>query len=409
MRLLFLTPYYPPEVGAPQARIHELAVRLVRRGHEVQVLTALPNYPSGVVPPEYRDKAGTWEERDGVQVHRVWIYATPNKGFVRRVVAHLSFMAAAILAAPRMAECDAVYVESPPLFDGVAGWVLARAKGARMIFNIADLWPQSVVELGMISPGFLLSAATALERWCYRQADLILAVTSGIEQIMRERGYASKVAWFPNGVDSARFAAGDGASLRRDLGLAGKFVLLYAGTFGLAQGLSSVLAAARLLADDPRIHLVLAGDGADRERLVGEAGPNVTILPSQPAARMPDLLAAADVCLVALRDLPLFLGAVPSKTYEAMAAARPVLLAAKGEVAALLERAAAGVVVPPEDPAALAAAARTLAADPETCRRLGESGRRFVSEHFDRDVLAARFEALLRGVTGPEASPGGII
>ncbi|MBM3275998.1 MAG: glycosyltransferase WbuB, partial [Candidatus Sericytochromatia bacterium] len=152
MRILFLTPYYPPEVGAPQARIHELALRLVKRGHRVQVLTALPNYPSGIVPPEYRDRAGTWEVRDGVEVHRTWIYATPNKGFVRRILAHLSFMVSAILAAPRMAACDAVYVESPPLFDGIAGWVLAWSKGARMVFNVADLWPQSVVELGMIGP-----------------------------------------------------------------------------------------------------------------------------------------------------------------------------------------------------------------------------------------------------------------
>ena len=398
MRILFLTPYYPPEVGAPQARIHELALRLVKRGHRVQVLTALPNYPSGIVPPEYRDRAGTWEVRDGVEVHRTWIYATPNKGFVRRILAHLSFMVSAILAAPRMAACDAVYVESPPLFDGIAGWVLAWSKGARMVFNVADLWPQSVVELGMIGPGLRLTLAQWLERWCYRVSDLILAVTTGIERDLQARGYGDKVAWFPNGVDADRFEKGDGAAYRAELGLDGKFVVLYAGTMGLAQSLMTAIEAARRLEDDDRVRFVLAGDGAERDALCAAAGHNVVMLPPQPGHRMPDLLAAADASLVSLRNVPLFLGAVPSKTYEAMAAGKPILLCAAGEAPDLLRRAEAGVVVPPEDPDALAQAVRELQADPEARARMGGSGRRFVRQNFERDVLAARFEALLEGV-----------
>ncbi len=406
MKFLFLTPYYPPEVGAPQARIHELAARLVRRGHQVQVLTALPNYPSGVVPPEYRDRSGTWEERDGVQVFRTWIYATPNKGFVRRVLAHKSFMLMAILAAPRMGDCDVVYVESPPLFDGIAGFVLSRFKGAKMVFNVADLWPQSVVELGMIKPGILLNLATALEKWCYHVSDLVLAVTAGIEKELRTRGYVDKVAWFPNGVDVARFAAGDGTVLRRELGLEGKFAVLYAGTMGLAQGLAGVLEAARLLEGDDRIRFVLAGDGAERERLVAAAGSNVRFLDPLPAARMPDLLAAVDASLVSLRDLPLFLGAVPSKTYEALAAAKPVLMSAKGEAADLITRAGAGLVIPPEQPGPLADAVRTLAADEPARRRMGESGREFVARNFDRDLLAQRFEQLMASLTAGDPRPG---
>lgn len=407
MRFLFLTPYYPPEVGAPQARISELAKRLVRRGHVVEVLTALPNYPSGIVPPEYRGRAGTWEIRDGVQVFRTWIYATPNKGFVRRVLAHLSFMVSAIAAAPRMGDCDVVYVESPPLFDGIAGFVLSRLKGAKMVFNVADLWPQSVVELGMIGPGPLLRLATLLERWCYHVSDLILAVTGGIEKDLRNRSYRDKVAWFPNGVDVARFAAGEGAAVRRELGLDGKFVVLYAGTMGLAQGLAGVIEAARRLESDDRIRFVLAGDGAERERLVAMAGHNVRFLDPLPAARMPDLLAAADAAIVSLRDVPLFLGAVPSKTYEALAAGRPVIMSARGEAADLVRRAGAGIVVNPEQPAEMAEAVSALASDPDGCRRMGEAGREFVRQNFDRDLLAGRFEELMRRLVA--GRPDGMI
>ena len=408
MRFCFLTPYYPPEVGAPQTRIHELAIRLVRRGHQVQVLTALPNYPSGIIPLEYRDRAETWQELDGVEVYRTWIYATPNRGFLRRILNHLSFMAMAILAVPRMAPCDVVYVESPPLFDGVAGWVLARAKGARIFFNVADIWPRSAVELQMVKNRALVGLAEVLERWCYRTARRVLCVTLGIEHDLRSQGVKQAV-YFPNGVDTERFARKDGASFRARHSWQDRFLVVYAGTHGLSQALEFAVRAADLLlppaAPDARpdagagpagrpIHFVFVGDGAQKAELQRMAGPNVTFLDPVPREQMPDLLAAADAILVSLRDLPLFRGAVPSKTYEAMAAARPIVLAAAGEAADLVSRADCGVVVPPEDPEALAGAIRELAAAPERARRLGENGRAFVRQVFDRERLAERFEAL---------------
>ncbi len=409
MRFCFLTPYYPPEVGAPQTRIHELALRLVRRGHQVQVLTALPNYPSGIIPAEYRDRAGTWEERDGVEVYRTWIYATPNRGFLRRILNHLSFMAMAILAVPRMAACDVVYVESPPLFDGVAGWVLARAKGARIFFNVADIWPRSAVELEMVKNKLLVGLAEGLERWCYWTARRVLCVTLGIERDLKAQGVKQAV-YFPNGVDTERFARGDGARFRLEHSWQDRFLVVYAGTHGLSQALECAVQAADLLS--PRtaldaeadgapherirpggrpVHFVFVGDGAQKPELQRMAGPNVTFLDPLARDQMPDVLAAADAILVSLRDLPLFRGAVPSKTYEAMAAARPIVLAAAGEAADLVIQAACGVVVPPE---ALAAAIRELAADPDRAREMGERGREFVRQVFDRERLAERFEAL---------------
>ncbi|MBI6545883.1 MAG: glycosyltransferase family 4 protein [Cyanobacteria bacterium NC_groundwater_1444_Ag_S-0.65um_54_12] len=396
MRILFLTPYYPPEVGAPQTRICELAVRLARRGHQVQVLTALPNYPSGSIPLEYRDRDASWEECEGVEVYRTWIYATPNRGFLRRVLNHFSFMLTALIAAPRMEPCDVVVAESPPLFDGMAGWAIAHCRRARFFFNVADLWPQSAVELGAIAKGSLPERIAAwIEHWCYQRADRILAVTRGIESQLRTAGWAQAV-YFPNGVEVSRFAGADGRSFRIAQGLTDGFLVLYAGTHGLSQALDTVLLAARNLATDPRIRFILVGDGAEKDRLVAMNVTNVRFLASQPRERMPEILAAADAILVPLRDLPLFHGAVPSKTYEALAAARPVIMAVKGEAAALIRQAQAGLVVPPEDPLALAGAIRELASDPELCRRLGECGRRFVKENFDRERLADRFEELLK-------------
>lgn len=397
MRLLFLSPYYPPEVGAPQTRIHELAMRLVARGHEVQVLTGLPNYPSGVVPPAYRDKAETWEIIDGVEVYRTWIYATPNRGFLRRILNHLSFMVMAILAAPRMGPVDVVYVESPPLFDGLAGFVLARSKQARIFLNVADLWPDSAVELGMVKSRILIGIARLIEKSCYRSADRILAVTLGIARTLKERGW-DKAVYFPNGVETARFERGNGWVFKRDHGLGGKFVVMYAGTHGISQALGNALDAARLLESDARIRFVFVGDGAEKADLQRRAGPNVLFLDSLSRDAMPGVLAAADAILVSLKDLPLFRGAVPSKTYEGMAAGKPIVMVAKDEAPELILRADAGIVVPPGEPEPLAEAIRVLADDPRECGRMGDNGRRFVREHFDRDRLADRFEALLKEV-----------
>lgn len=396
MRFCFVTPYYPPEVGAPQTRIHELALRLVRRGHQVQVLTALPNYPSGIVPPEYRDRAGTWEQLDGVDVFRTWIFATPNRGFLLRILNHLSFMAMAIGAVPRMGPCDVVYVESPPLFDGVAGWVLAQAKGARIFFNVADLWPRSAVELGMVKNRVLVKVAELLERWCYKTADRVLCVTLGIERDLRAEG-VSQAVYFPNGVDTARFESGEGTAFRREHGWQDRFLIVYAGTHGISQSLDTAVQAAGMLAGT-EVHFAFIGDGAEKPRLQALAPDNVTFLDPLPRERMPEVLAASDAVLVSLRDLPLFAGAVPSKTYEAMAAARPVLLCAAGEVADLVELAGCGVVVRPEDPSALAEAVASLAGDPARRKQMGENGLAFVREVFDRDRLAERFEGLAREI-----------
>jgi len=402
VRILFVTPYYPPEVGAPQTRQHELAVRLVRDGHNVEVITSWPNYPSGIVQDGYRDKLLKWEDREGVRVFRTWMYATPNRGFLKRVLAQLSFAVAAVVTGGRMGPADVVVVESPPLFDGLAGAWLAWRRGARMVFNVADLWPESVVALGAVRNRWLIALAEGLEQWCYRRAWRILAVTRGIERTLRQRGW-DKVRFLPNGVDLARFRDADGSAVRAAMGWDERAVVcLYAGTLGLSQALDKALAAARLVEDLPAFRLVLMGDGAERETLVATAGPNVTILPPVPRDAVPDWLAAADMLFISLKDIPLFHGAVPSKTYEAMAAGRPIVMAARGEAPALLEEAGGGVVVPPEDPESLAAAWRRLVLDPALRQALGGRAEALIRARYDRGALARHFVAV---ASGTDADP----
>lgn len=400
--VLFLTPYYPPEVGAPQNRISETATRLVAHGHRVTVLTTLPNYPSGVVPPEYRRGGRRQETLDGVAVVRVWSYISPNKGFLRRILSQLSFGYLAHRLGRRALKehdrPDVVIVESPPLFDAVAGRKLARRARAPYIFTVADIWPESAVQLGALHNPLLIWLAERQEWNAYQRAGAVWAVTAGIRQQLVDRGLSpERVFLLPNGVDTTRFRPRPAAEARAALGWDDRFTVLYAGTMGMAHGLTTLLDAAEILRDRGDIRLVLIGEGAAKADLIADAQrrglTNVTFLDAQPHARMPQIICAADACLASLRKVPLFEGALPSKMYEAMACARPLLLAVDGEARRVIERdAGAALYVEPENAEALARGILALRNDPTLAGRLGRGGRAYVEEHFDRDKLVVRLE-----------------
>ncbi len=386
-------------MGAPQVRISELARRLVKSGHQVTVLTTLPNYPSGIVPQDYRHGARRHEIRDGVSILRLWSYTSPNKGFLRRILAQLSFGCLAGFAPfPKGSAPDLLIIESPPLFDAIGGRLLAWRYRCPYIFTVADIWPESAVQLGMLRNRALIWLAERLEWSTYRHAKAVWAVTQGIRQALIQRGLPARQVFFlPNGVDTKKFRPLPQAQARAALGWSDAFTLLYAGTIGLAHGLMTVLDAAEQLREDSTIRLVLVGDGAAKAALMAEAERralrNVSFMAAQPHERMPLLLAAADACLVSVRDVPLFKSALPSKTYEAMAAARPIILAANGEVEQLIvQEAGAAVHVAPENAEELAQAILRLRSRPDLCQRLGAQGRAFVERAFDRDVLAKALE-----------------
>ena len=402
MRILLVCQYFPPEIGAPQARLSALAKAWAADGDLVTVLTGMPNYPTGVVPPAYRGAIRRQERRDGYRVVRTWVYATPNKGVARRTIGHLSFMVSSVLLGRRASgPADTVVVSSPTFFSIGGAWLLARLKRARLVIEVRDLWPALFAELGVLTNRRLIGLLERLELAAYAAADAVVVVSDGFRANLIERGVPpSKVHTIRNGAALDRFDPATPANLaaRASLGAgASDCLVLYAGTHGLSQGLPAVADAAAHLADEA-IHVAFVGEGADKARLQGRAHElglrNVTFAPSVPSEGMPGLLAAADICLVPLRDVPLFSTFIPSKMFEYMAAGKAIIGSVAGEAAQILREAGA-IVVPPEDGAALAEAIRALAADPVRRHAMGLQGRSHVERFFDRLALAREYRKIL--------------
>lgn len=405
LRVTFLTHYFPPEVGPAQVRLFELAKRLIGAGETVTVVTGFPNYPTGVIAPGYGGKMFMEDHVDGIRVLRTWVFATRGRGFLSRILNYLSFPVFSLLAIRKLGRTDVIYVQSPPLFTGLAALWFARLRRAPFIFNVSDIWPQSAVELGVLRNRFAIRISEMLERHIYRRAARITVPTPGILERLVARGVPrEKLFLLTNGVDTAAYQVGaPDLELASRLGLDGHKVFMYAGLHGLAQGLDVILEAAKLTRN-PDILYVLVGDGAEKAELVAKAEAegiaNVRFLPIQPTSTLPAVLNLAYATIIPLRRLELFKAALPSKLFDSMAAGRPIVAPLWGEAAALVEAAACGVVVEPEDARAVQRAVETLAADPALAHRLGEQGRRYVVQHFDRDDIAARLAKLLEEIGG---------
>ncbi|HEX3960669.1 MAG TPA: glycosyltransferase family 4 protein [Trebonia sp.] len=406
MRILIVTHYFPPETGAPQARLSALARTWAADGDDVVVLTGMPNHPTGVLPPRYRRAVLRRERQEGYRVIRSWLYATPNEGVLRKTLGHLSFMASSVLLGGWAAgPADTVVVSSPTFFSILSGWLLARSRRARFVVEVRDLWPAIFVELGVLTNRRVIRLLERLELAAYAAADQVVVVSEGFRADLISRGVPpGKVHTIPNGVDPARFTP-DTAALPRVRARLGAgpadTLVLYAGTHGISQGLPSIADAAAILAGTrggSPVRLTFVGEGADKERLrqrVAELGlDNVTLLPGVPNSEMPALLAAADICLVPLRDVPLFATFIPSKMFEYLAAGKAVIGSVAGESAQILSEAGA-LVVPPEDSAALAAAIAALAASPARRAAMGQEGRAHVARCYDRAGLAREYRKIL--------------
>lgn len=409
--LLFITPYYAPEKGAAAVRISETATRLVKRGHTVTVLTTLPNYPTGVVPPEYRGRLPQTEILAGVKVIRVWSYISPKKSFLHRILAQLSFgCLAPLLGRKSVGQPDLIIVESHPLFNAIAGRFLAWRKRCPFIFTVSDLWPESAVQLGVLRNRLLIRLAEWLEWSTYRRASLIWALSAGIRDQIVARGIpAERVFLLTNGVDLSLFVPMEQSRARTALGWDQRFTILYAGTYGLSHGLSTVLEAAARLQDRPDMHFIFLGDGVEKTelqvRVQKNALANVTFAQACPHDAMPQVLAGADICLVPMRKLPLFAGRLPLKMFEIMASARAFILGVAGEARQLaVEEAGAAIYAEPEDVNALVESILYLYEHPGERALLGQRGREFVEAKYSRDQLTAALDEHITALLNPSGA-----
>ena len=413
MRILFLTHYFHPEGNAPATRVYEMSRRFVKLGFEVQVVTGVPNVPSGVVYPGYRNRWRSREIVEGIETLRVWTYLAPNKGTVRRILNYLSFFAMATLAGLGARRPDLVIATSPQFFCGWAGVLVSRLRRVPFVLEVRDLWPESIAAVGAMRSSWLLRFLGWLEQRMYAAATRIVTVGRGYQQQLEARGVpAERISVIPNGVDRGMFdPAADASELRARFVPHGEFLCSYVGTIGMGCGLAVVLRAAEKLRAMGRRDVVflLVGDGAVREELereAREAGLDRVVFTGRlPKTEMPRVLAASDACLVHLARRPLFRSVMPSKIFEAAAMAKPIVLGVEGFAAEVVSKAGAGICIEPENAEQLVEAVLRLEADRELARSLGRAGYERIAAAFDYSELAREYAELIRGVVAAEGRP----
>ena len=411
MRVLFICQYFPPEPGAPAARTHEHAREWVRLGHEVTVICAVPHYPDGIVPPAYRGRLVFREEIDGIRVFRCRVWAAPNSGILRRGICFLTFFLLALAVASRAGwQVDLIAATSPHLLAPLAGRLAAAITRKPFVVEIRDLWPQQIADLDVLSSPWVLRPLEWIERSLYRAARRIVTVAPATLETLADRGVPrEKLRCVPNGIDLDLFAPPSPEATRAFREQQGwgpdTFVILYIGAHGLSQGLETVIEAAALRITRPTWRFVFVGGGARKaalETMAREKGlQNTSFHPIVSRREVLLWYAAADVCLVCLRDLPVFHTNIPSKMFEIMAAGRPMVVAAAGQARQLAEAAGAALVVPPEHPAALAEALDRLAENPELRETLGRNGRQYAVTHCSRADRAREMLVIFSEALGP--------
>ncbi len=406
MRILFLTHYFPPEVNAPANRTYEHCRAWAAAGHEVHVITCVPSHPVGVPFPGHRRGWYRREEIDGIQVHRVWTHLAPNRGVFRRTVNYLSFVPSALFRSWRLGRFDVLVGTSPQFFCPVATWLAAVVRRTPWVFELRDLWPESISAVGAMHKSLPLRLLERLELRMYRNASAVVCLTRAFMENLESRGInSSKLKYVPNGIVPSFWDSGARDRGRAQLGLtADEIAVSYVGTIGMAHGLGTMLDAASVLrTSHPNVRFFVVGDGAELADLKTRAASlglsNVAFTGLLPHEDIAAIMAGTDVALVTLKPSETFKTVLPSKMFEAMAARKPIVLAVEGEAKQVLERARGGLCVAPGDSHALAAAIDRLAGDPDLRLQLGTCGAEYVAREFNRARWAARYLEILGTVS----------
>jgi glycosyltransferase involved in cell wall biosynthesis len=385
-------------------------------GHEVTVLTGFPNHPTGVVPEDWRPRLRRLrynETLDGVRVVRTWLWPLPNRKAHERIRNYVSFFTSAAISGLTLSKPDVIIATSPQLLCALSGWWLAYWKRVPFVFEVRDLWPESLAAVGAGGEGTLLHRVLgAIAGFLYRHADRIVVVTPAFkDHLIRHWNVPKeKISIVENGVETDLFLPdSSAANLRRELNLEGRFLICYIGTMGNAHGLDTLIAAAQDLQNSmPNAIFLLIGEGAEKQRIVELAAVrglvNLQFLGQQPRENIPAYVSAADLCLVMLKKTELFKTVIPTKLLEYMACERPVIVAVDGQARQIIEEANAGVFVEPENHSALSQAILDLAQDPKRRLRMGTNGRQYIINKLSRKKTAQDYITVLQEMEATAAT-----
>ena len=399
MKFLLLSQYYPPETGAPQNRLHSLALNLVKNGCDVEVLTAMPNYPKMEIFEGYKGLSYKNEYIDGIKVHRSKIYVSKSKGVLKRLFNYFSFVISSIKITNKLSKTEYVICESPPLFLGISALYISRRLNAKLIFNVSDLWPESAEKLDIVNNKFFLNSAYKLEKYLYEKSFLVTVQTQGIEANINNRFPNIPTLWLPNGIDKEVYNITKNKDWIIEYGIEGKRIYVYAGIIGHAQGLDVIIKTKNWLVNNEfelskKVAFVIIGDGPDKQRLEAlneELKTDVIFIRNTPKTEVLKMVKACHGYIVPLKKIDLFLGAIPSKIFDALALSKPILLGVNGEAKSLfIDQGQAGIYFEPENEISLAKALVELENNSLKASKYGEKGNQFAIENFDRKKIAEK-------------------
>jgi len=404
LKILLLTEYFPPEIGAGSIRAHELASRWSGES-EITVLTAFPNYPTGIIPQKYRGRIFIRERIDNLEILRVFIIPASNTGFAKRLISYISFMLSSIIQGLFViGRQDIIIVSSPPLFVAISAYFLSRVKGIPFVLELRDLWPDILIEMGNLKNKYIIHIFKKIEHFLYKRASHIVTVSSPAKELIVKRGISeAKVSVITNGVNVTFFSPVDKKyESKIDHNFKNKFLVSYIGTLAYQYGLDNILYTAKLLLERDDIVFLFIGEGPQKIEIKNKVKKldltNVKILDAVPVLKIRDYYSQADLVLVPLRNLPLLKSTIPVKLLESMAMETPVIVNAEGVSKEIMESGNAGVYVEPDNPEALRDKILYLYNEPEIRQKMGTSGRRYIEQNFDREKLAEKYLILIKSI-----------
>jgi colanic acid biosynthesis glycosyl transferase WcaI len=410
VKILYVSQYFPPEMGAPAARASELTRHWAADGHDVTILTGFPNHPTGRVPSEYCDEFRqlvTREHIDRVNVVRTWLWPLPNRKAYERILNYSSFCLSSALTGLFLSRPDVVIASSPQLLVALSGWWLAAWKRVPFVFEVRDLWPESLSAVGMGDQVKIMNRILArIAGFLYGKANRIVVVTAAFKDHLIKHWNipVDKISVIENGVETTLFSPQNtNAELRRELGAEEKFVVSYIGTIGMAHGLESVIeVAARMQQSAPHVLFLLLGEGAEKDYILALSKArgltNLRFVGQQPREKISAYIAASDVCLVLLKKAHIFKTVIPTKMLEFMSCSRPVILGVEGQAQEIMDEAQAGICIAPESADELVQAITRLAADPALRESLGHNGRHYIQQRFSRRSTATAYLDVLENL-----------